>query len=283
MINKENGMRSDHTMDDLHTMMLDEYDRCVHIGSSSIIGRRTEQQDAIKSDTFYEYIENQKAIAVLCDGMGGLNGGERASGLCSSIVYDTFHSSTSSLLIPLFYKSVISQADEEVKTMKSEEGVPILNSGTTLVSVVIDDSKLYWASVGDSRIYIIRGNEIVCITQDHNYLMLLNEKVKRGEITREEADNDPKKEALISYIGMGGVRYVDMNNRPFQLLDGDCIVLCSDGLYRSVSDDEIKQIVCKHGKDTQLTAENLTELALSKNLKYQDNTSVVVIGYQDSG
>lgn len=273
----------DNIMDDMHTIMLDEFDKSVYIGTSSVIGRRKEQQDAIKSDTFYSYAENGKAISVLCDGMGGLVGGGKASALCSSIVYDTFHSEAKFPSIPMFYKSVIFQSDEEVRMMKTDEGTQILGAGTTLASVVIEDDQLYWASVGDSHIYIIRGNDILCITKDHNFLMLLNEKVKRGEITQEEADSNPKKEALISYIGIGGVHYVDMNSTGFHLLDGDHIVLCSDGLYRSLSENEIKQVVCNFGKETQQAAEALTSLALSKNLRNQDNTSVVVIGFQDSG
>lgn len=271
----------DSIVEDMHTVMLDEFDKNVYIGTSSIIGRRKEQQDAIKSDTFYSYAENGKAISVLCDGMGGLLGGEKASALCSSIVYNTFHGDTKFSSIPMFYKSVIYQSDEEVKMIRTDEGSQILGAGTTLVSVVIEDDQLYWASVGDSRIYIIRGNDILCITKDHNFLLLLNEKVKCGEITQEEADNNPKKEALISYIGIGGVHYVDMNIKGFHLLDGDHIILCSDGLYRSLSEDEIKQVVCNFGNDTQQAAEALTSLALSKNLRNQDNTSVIVIGYQD--
>ncbi len=270
-------------MNDMHTVMLDELDKSVYIGSSSVIGQRKEQQDAVKSDDFYSYAEKGKSISVLCDGMGGLTGGEKASALCSSIVYDTFHSNTEFPSVPVFYKSVIFQSDQEVQKIKTDDETQTSKAGTTLVSVVIEDDRLYWASVGDSRIYIIRGNDILCITNDHNFLMLLNEKVKRGEITQEEADNNPQKEALISYIGIGGVHYVDMNTKGFNLLDGDYIVLCSDGLYRSLSEEEIKQTVLNFNKETQKAAEALTDLALSKKLKNQDNTSVVVIGYQDSG
>lgn len=274
---------NENIIDDMHTVMLDDYDKKVYIGTSSVIGQRKEQQDAIKSDTFYSYAENGKAISVLCDGMGGLTGGEKASALCSSIVYDTFHSDEKFASVPMFYKAVISRSDEEVKAMKNADGSQILGAGTTLISVVIEDDRLYWASVGDSRIYIIRGNDILCITKDHNYSMLLNEKVKNGEITQEEADKDPQKEALISYIGIGGVSYIDMNSKEFCLANGDHIVLCSDGLYRSLSENEIKQVVLSFGDDVQQAAEALTWLALSKNKRNQDNTSVVVIGYQDSG
>lgn len=92
-----------------------------------------------------------------------------ASALCSSIVYNTFHSEAKFPSIPMFYKSVIFQSDEEVRAMKTDEGTQILGAGTTLASVVIEDDQLYWASVGDSHIYIIRGNDILCITKDHNF------------------------------------------------------------------------------------------------------------------
>lgn len=285
MTENDKGVQPDNAMEDMHTVMLDAYGKNVYIGTSSVIGRREKQQDAIKSDTFYSYIENGRAISVLCDGMGGMQGGEKASALCASLVYEIFHREelTASLSIPNFYKSVIFLADAEVQGMKDEDGSSLTGSGTTLASVVVDDGQLYWASVGDSRIYIIRGDEIFCITRDHNFLMLLNEKVKQGEITQDEADGSPQKEALVSYIGIGGVPYIDMNSKPFQLKDGDFIVLCSDGLYRSVSEDEIKQVVCGRGQETQAAAEALTDLALDKNLKNQDNASVIVIEFQDSG
>lgn len=274
-------VNASNTMDEMRTVLIEDIEKCVYIGSSSVIGRRKEQQDAIKTDNNYAYLENGKIIAVLCDGMGGLNGGAMASALCSSIVYDAFHSGVEIDSIPLFYKSVIFLADDEVENMKDENGVPVTGSGTTLVSVVINGGELFWAGVGDSRIYIIRGNEILCITEDHNFLKLLNERVKRGEITQQQADSNPKKEALVSYIGMGGIKFIDTNNKPFQLLNGDHIVMCSDGLYRSLSEEEIKQVVIKNENATQVAADELTALAIGKNIRTQDNTSVVVISYQE--
>lgn len=265
------------------TIMLDGFDKKVHIGSSSVIGRRSEQQDAIRTDDFYAYVENERAICVLCDGMGGLNGGARASALCTAIVHNAFHKDEAISDFPAFFRAVIRRADEEVRAMKTEDGAKALGAGTTMVSVVIDGDQMYWASVGDSRIYIIRAQEIVCITADHNYYMLLNEKVKNGELSQEEADSNPKKEALISYIGIGGVRYIDMNKVAFGLCDGDCIVMCSDGLYRSVTEEEIKSVLNCFSEDVQEAAEALTTLALSKELRNQDNTSVVVIQFQNQG
>ncbi len=275
--------KNDGTMENKYTMMIDEQYKSVYVGISSVIGKRNGQQDTIKSDSCSSYANNGKMISVLCDGMGGLSGGERASTLCASIVYDTFHSGLKFVSIPTFFKSVIDESDEKVGLLKSNDGAQSIKAGTTLASVVIDDNQLYWASVGDSRIYIIRNNNILCVTKDHNFSMILNEKVKRGEISREEAENDKQKEALISYIGIGGVRYIDMNGKGLCLADKDYIVLCSDGLYRSLSDIEIKEIVCCFGAETQQAAEALTSYALNKNFKNQDNTSVVVIAYREFG
>lgn len=280
-INKLTGADIDNDDDGLFTLRLEDGSKNVYIGSFSVIGRRHKQQDAIKTDTYYTYIEKGKAIAVLCDGMGGLNGGEKASALCSEIVHSNFHNDAEFNSIPEFYRAAIWQADEKISTMRNERNEKLC-AGTTLVSVVVDGDKLFWASVGDSRIYIIRRGKILCITQDHNYLMILNEKVKNGEISQNEADSHPKKEALISYIGMGGVKYIDMNVKAFELLDGDDIVLCSDGLYRTVSEEEIVQIVLSFGNDPQQAAEALTVLALSKKRRDQDNTSAVVINYRGS-
>jgi len=272
-------------MHEVQTLALDELGKRVFVGASSVIGRRKEQQDTIVSDTFYAYDECGKLIAVLCDGMGGLKGGKRASSLCASTVHNAFHAEADSpsFSVPDFYRRAIQHANEGVRALSGDVKTPMAGSGTTMVSVVIDDDRLYWASVGDSRIYVMRGEEILCVTKDHNFMMLLQEQVKRGEITQAEADSNPKKEALVSYIGMDRVKYIDMNSKPVKLMDGDFILLCSDGLYRSVSPHEIKDVIRQYGADTQLTAETLTALAMSKNYKHQDNTSVIIIGFQDSG
>lgn len=267
---------------DLYTVTLENNKKSVFIGTSSVIGKRENQQDAIRADTDYTFAGSGKAIAVLCDGMGGFANGEKASNLCASIFFEAFHSFDELPSVPDFYRSAISLADKEVAEIGTDKGAAPSKSGTTLASVIIQGDLLYWASVGDSRIYMVRDGEILCITQDHNYLMLLNERVKAGTITQEEADNDTKKEMLVSYIGMEGVRYVDMNIKPFRLADGDRIILCSDGVYRGLSDDEIRDAVSVDGAEAQSAADALTDLVLSKNYKHQDNASAIVIAYQDS-
>lgn len=249
------------------------------IGLSSVIGRRQYQQDALAvSDLSYaETLKSARFMAILCDGMGGMNGGEKASALCIEKMLEAYSKNT----VPYdkFYRENIIEIDRQVADLKDDDG-NYLGGGSTLISVVLDGNKLYWGSVGDSHIYIIRNSEMVLVNTEHNYMQELLEQVKRGEITMEQANADKSKDALISYMGMGAVTLMDINERPFELQEGDFVVLCSDGLYRSVSDKEIFDIIKGNSFDMQVAAERLTSTALLKNYAYQDNTSVIVIKYQ---
>ncbi len=266
--------------DGLKTIELAGVANSLDIGLSSVIGKRKEQQDTVIADDEYMYYENGRAIATLCDGMGGLNGGRKASFTCASLLNDSFHKIRKNDDISTFYRRIVQDLDLSVRCLKSDDG-SLLNSGTTLVSIAVDSGKLNWLSVGDSRIYIIRNNKIRCITHDHNYSMILNDKVIKGEITRDEADKNPQKDALVSYIGMGGVKYIDINTKPFPLFDGDCILLCSDGLYRALDMDEMLAVVSSVSEDMKQCAAALTDCVLSKDLRGQDNTSVIIIKFND--
>ena len=122
---------------------------------------------------------------------------------------------------------------------------------------------------------------MVCVTTDHNYAMVLEQKVKKGLISAEEAKANPEREALVSYMGMGGLEYIDINPNPLELLDGDCILLCSDGLYRALSAEEIKSVIDSFD-DTQTVAEALTAAALAKGKRNQDNTTAVLLRYVEN-
>lgn len=265
---------------DINTIELSGVNNNLDIGLSSVIGKRSDQQDTILADDEYIYYEKGQAIATLCDGMGGLEGGKLASSTCARQLNDAFHKLANTDDLSLFYRRIIPKLDGQVRKLKNSDGKP-LNAGTTLVSVAFQNGKLYWISVGDSRIYLIRKSKILCITHDHNYSMILNQKVLNGQITQEEADRDPKKDALISYIGMGGVKYIDVNTKPFRLSDGDILLLCSDGLYRAVDQYEMLRVINSVNYNMKQAAIALTDYAMQKNIKGQDNTSVITIQFNE--
>lgn len=260
--------------------------KILRVGFAQNIGSREVQQDAIRTDDDYAYADTNKMISVLCDGMGGLSGGEIASKLCADTLYNAFYSvcvdGDDNSDISSFYEFLIREMDKDVNNLKDDNGMP-LNAGTTLISTIIINNKLYLASVGDSRIYFLRNNAIRCLTLDHNYKMILDQKVKNGLITEKQAQTDPQKESLVSFLGIGGIKYIDINRRPIDLNDKDYVVLCSDGLYRTLSEQEILKTITDFGDDMQSAAEALVNAVIKKKKRHQDNISVIVIKYLDSG
>ena len=251
----------------------------IKVGLSSIIGTRKYQQDSaitIDENTMRK-TGYKKCIAVLCDGMGGMEGGEIASAISAKTLFDDYMNSFPEN-VPAFFRSEVRKLDRIVCGLTNEKN-EVLNSGSTLVSVVIEEGKMYWVSVGDSRIYVVRGGKMVQITTDHNYYYILRQQAESGKISFEEAASNPKGEALISYIGLGHEGEIGGNEQPIPLEPGDLILLCSDGLYKALSDQEICEIAKTCEDNVAQTASRLTAATMSKQRKSQDNTSVVLLKY----
>lgn len=248
----------------------------VKIGMSSIIGTRKNQEDAI-----FGHTDGKEAVAVVCDGMGGLAGGELASKAAVESFAGAWFGWEKNGDIPSFLEEEAKKADEKVFCQENENGERI-HAGTTIVAAVIEDGKLYWLSVGDSRLYIARGDEILSVCREHNYRLTLDMRLVQGEITQEEyAAEEYRADALTSYLGMGNISLMDINQNPFLLQDGDIVLLSSDGLYRSLSEEEIRAILKEHEKNMQEAAEALTSAALGEKKSGQDNTSVIAMRYEE--
>ncbi|MDR1571432.1 MAG: protein phosphatase 2C domain-containing protein [Clostridiales Family XIII bacterium] len=244
--------------------------------SGTHIGTREYQQDALYvSDTVcFRRGEDPRVLGVLCDGMGGMENGGDASRLVVEALASSLPEIRGCEDIHAFFHDAIRVLDAEISARYGSG-----SSGTTLTAAVVEGNRLYWASVGDSRVYILRGKEMVQVTRDHNYMLKLQDEVSRGLITGAEAEADPKKEALISYIGAGSVDLIDSNREPFTLISGDIVLMCSDGLTKSLSDEEIADIICEHYGDVRETARLLPLYAFDRGDGSKDNTSVILIQY----
>lgn len=260
------------------TQILDRSNKFFDIGFSKNIGCRKSQQDsiAVSADSYERPSTEKRVLAVLSDGMGGLNGGEKASKLCTDKMLAYYQNEEKIDDYPQFFRDCLVDIDAQVKSLKDEKGDP-LGCGATIVTFAIDKDELYWATVGDSHLYIIRGDEIVQVNQDHNYMMRLMKKVKSGEISLEEAKKNKKKDALISFMGIGFLELIDINKKPFKIMKNDLVLACSDGLYRTLSESEILSTVKSYGGDMQLLSHILISNALAKQRKNQDNISVIII------
>ncbi|MDL2288978.1 protein phosphatase 2C domain-containing protein [Oscillospiraceae bacterium OttesenSCG-928-F05] len=246
------------------------------------IGTREYQQDAayVTEGGLYTDESAECAVGIICDGMGGMEHGERASGEAITVFAEALSKIGPETDIPAYLEIEVQAVNAAVRRIGEPGGH---GTGTTLIAAVIRRNHLHWVSVGDSRIYILRGDEIVQVTTDHNYGMRLKAQVEEGKITPEAAAEHPQREALISYIGMEFVEEIGLNYNPFPLLHDDIILLCSDGLTKSLSDDDIYTAITEQRDNIQEAARLLPLKAFDASLGSQDNTSVILMKYEIIG
>lgn len=242
----------------------------VSLACRSDIGDRDEQQDYIGCVT-----ENGELLAVVCDGMGGLKMGSAASVCAAECLIDLFRAKKENEDIPSFFLESIDVLDEKVSSLTDENGERS-GAGTTIASVCISDGLLYWMSVGDSRICILRGNDFEIATRDHNYRLLLNKMLDDGILTNEKfLEENANGDALISFIGKSGIDVMDIS-QGFELGHGDYILLMSDGLYKNLDNETIKQtVLC--ARTVEEAADNLIGLSKLRSNGQSDNVSFILI------
>lgn len=258
----------------------DNLSNTLSIGTAIYIGKRRSQQDAIKVSAINPQESTiAPVIALLSDGMGGMADGSRASAACTEGIFEDFCSENVIFDYPAFIEKEIVKYDAEIFNFKDANGNR-LQSGATLLCCIVDKGKLYWGTVGDSHLYIIRNDNIYQVNRDHNYMYELMQKVKQGLISQEQAQSDPRRESLISFMGMGNVKMMDINKQPFALEKGDIVLMCSDGLYRTLSDEVIKEIVRIYKGNAQNACEKLISAVIERNNPSQDNTSVIILNYK---
>lgn len=226
---------------------------------------RKENQDAYAVKTAFDH-----TICVVCDGMGGAAGGQ----LASRIAVETFCAEMEKRLSPEAKPSrlreisvvAVALANRAVReAARTSEAYH--NMGTTLVSAVSFDGGVVIANVGDSRAYHINQERIVQITRDHS---LVEHMVERGDITAEEARHHPNRNLITRALGPDVDPECDCYT--CQLLPGEYLLLCTDGLVNTVMDQEIMREVLN--SDTNTCMERL--LALSKSRGASDNVTVVL-------
>jgi protein phosphatase len=146
-----------------------------------------------------------------------------------------------------------------------------------MVIVVIVDNLLYWSSVGDSRIYLLRDRQLSRITTDQIYGRELEKEIESGSISKKEAFNNKEWFYLTHFIGMNELPNLQQNVNPFQLKSGDNILLCSDGLHASLTEDELFSIMVDNREVPRVLTQKLVKATLKKKISFQDNISVVDI------
>lgn len=246
----------------------------INIGNAQNIGARENQQDSFGiSDVQNKELCSEKGvISIVADGMGGLENGAEVSAIVTSSILNYFNSQKFHSNESIELLNMLMAANNNVNNFLTQNGRG--KSGSTVVATLVKDMDMYWISVGDSRIYLYREGRLIQVNREHNYGADLDEQAARGLISVEEARNDPQRHALTSYIGMGELERIDRNIHPLKLKDGDRILLMSDGVFGTLSDEEIVESMSLSVFEA---ADDVEKKVLMKNKPHQDNFTVVII------
>lgn len=248
-------------------------------GNAQHKGNRDQQQDSfgISNLEDREFVSYGGALAVLADGMGGMSHGKNASQTAVKTMLNSYAGKHKEEGISkALYRSLL-EANAGVLEIASEMNEPG-QVGTTFAAAVVHLNMLYWISVGDSRIYLLRNNRLIQLTADHTYEKELLRDAANGMICKDDAKRNPDRHVLTSYLGLAGLDEIDRNIRPFLLRHNDKILLCSDGLYKSIMEDEIIENI---NGSPQSSSERLVDYVISRNYRNQDNVSVVILDYRE--
>jgi protein phosphatase len=247
----------------------------VSVGNAYHIGMRDSQQDSFAiSDLSNTDLYSRKGVfGIVADGMGGMAGGGEASAIVTKTCLQYFNEIELSAQPGLDLLNMMYAANENVTRFMAERE----KGGSTAVAVIINGGNLYWASVGDSRIYLIRGGAITQMNREDTYAVELDEKAASGETSWEEAATDSKRGALTNFLGIGKLEKVDRSLRPTKLLNSDRILLMSDGVFGVLTDEEI---IGTMSLSPQESAMKLQELTLAKQNPNQDNLTAVIFEFK---
>lgn len=240
----------------------------------SVLGDREDQQDS-----FGYSLKHDEGILVVCDGMGGHEGGKLASSVAVEAMLTAYENSYPCNSPEEVLIEKAKEIDKKIASLSDASGIP-LGAGSTMVSVVIKEDSLYWCSVGDSRGYLFRQGEFVQFTQDQNYRTVLDEKLRANLITPQEYNAEMQRgESLISYLGIGNLSLIDYNKSPLKLNKEDKLLFMTDGLYKLVSDPEISRIVDNFSNISEtLQALEMKAKRYAKNAAVnRDNMTVAIV------
>jgi protein phosphatase len=210
-------------------------------------------------------IGNLPNLLVVADGMGGHRAGEYASRLAVEVLKQELEGSTEDGPEAMM-RSAITRANERVLEAARQDA-KLSGMGTTLVAATVIEHTLYFANVGDSRLYLL-NDDIKQLSKDHS---LVQEMVRLGGINQEEAKYHPDKNIITRAIGAKDELEIDFFE--YRLKKGDVILMCTDGLSNMVEDEEILHIV-KCSRDVVEAVEQLIERA--KDHGGNDNIGVIV-------
>ena len=236
-------------------------------------GDRERQEDsfAIANAAGGELQEVQGLLALVADGMGGMEDGKSASQWVAERFLQLFREREGEDLPDWFYRSTHAVSDEVLRRFGGR-------SGSTLTAVHIQGERLHWLSVGDSAIYLCRNGGVFQLNREHTCLnRLFLQELEREVIEKERALSDPDALRLTSFVGIDRLTEVDLSLRPLTLQRRDALLLCSDGISGVLTPPELLECM---SPDPEEGVRLLERMVLEKNVMGQDNYTGILISCQ---
>jgi protein phosphatase len=225
---------------------------------------RDENQDAVRLPD--SALAAKGGLFALADGMGGYANGALASHLALEALYETFYQSQRASDQAALRHGVDSA---NLKVYKASQRLNAGRMGTTLTAAHIYGKTLQIAHVGDSRLYLVRNHNAVCLTNDHT---TVGDLVRMRVLTPDKVRGHAQRSILTKGIGLD--MFIKADFSQFSLEENDFLILCSDGLWSVIEDDEFAGLVGA-ARSVEHLGESLIDLALARNS--DDNISTVVI------
>lgn len=229
-------------------------------------GARDTQEDCSGISEIPENGIAERFTAVIADGMGGLPAGAGTSRFA-----------VRELLAADITGNIPEQLCGAFRSISANIKASGSGGGTTLAAVLCLPEGVYFCSAGDSRIYLQRGGVLTQLTEDGDYFGELLDRVSAGTLTYAQAESDPEKASLPQYIGSGAYIQPDCSLLPFQPRAGDRLMLCTDGVYNALTEDEIMQSLCLSARGS---AEDILGRILARGYGNQDNFTAVTLEFQ---
>ncbi len=216
-------------------------------------------------------------MLAVADGMGGHRHGEVAAQLAIKMLTEAFQKQARPELSNpnRFLNEQITEIHESIDDFRQLHGLAEAPR-STLVAAVIQRDFLYIAHVGDSRLYHFRNKELIFRTQDHSVVQML---LRKGQIRKEDMAQHPERHKIYNCLGGDKAPKIELSGKR-QLLEGDILLLCTDGLWTAMSDSEITQSL--HYGMVNTSAARLLDKAEALGQQDGDNTSLLAIQWGDA-
>lgn len=236
------------------------------------VGARERQEDAFTLvNTLDEQLYDHFGLMFsVCDGMGGMKDGKLASDTVISCLRNFFNNMNRSERIPEQLADAVFSASAEVEQALGGDG------GSTAVVGIILDERLYFASVGDSFLYLYRNGGLYRLNRHHTVCHdLYMKNIRSGSTETQSCREDPEAAALSQFLGMPGLSEIDVSARPLDLHKGDVLLACSDGVGGVLDKSEMTEALGQSAP--QSMCKMLEERITGHSVPNQDNYTALVI------